>query len=83
MRTRLAAAARPCTIIPFPPHRARRVVPCLAEFDPFDHGIALAERDLRDVLLCDGWATCQIDALVDGLFARCNLITTETQGGAL
>lgn len=79
----LAARARPCTIIPFPLHRARRVVPAPGDFDPFDDGIALAQRQLRAALCRDGWPVSETDALIADLLAHCVVATHELTGGAL
>lgn len=85
MSTRtLAAAARPCNVIPFPAQRSRRVVPEPHQFDPFDHGCAQAERDLRDCLLRDGVSPADVDDLVSFLLARCDeIIAEQAHGGAL
>jgi hypothetical protein len=80
----LAARARPSNVIPFPSQRSRRVVPAPADFDPFDHGIALAARECSEALLADGWNPREAYAFVAGFAANCNaIIAEETRGGAL
>lgn len=74
----LAARARPCNVIPFPIHRARRAPAPAVDLDPFDAACQqMAEARAHLV------AELGLDFVLD-LERRCaEIIAEETRGGAL